>query len=633
MIASLHSLIGWFAVGVGVALGALQEPPARAAVEQGAAGKPQAPARAARQQALDDSQQAFLELAWGNLLKRDVRLSFKRGGVERALEDLERERTPVSDRAAALFLLGHVGAIDRTPLLEEAAQASLGLESYAAILGLGELELAPLEMLLELIVGPDPTARECAILAILSSGDPGAVGRLAPLAAGGGPIAETLEALTLFASDRTQAPPSAVGNLWLNLRFRAAVLYGLIDGQSFRVSELERLSTEAAFLDGVVLPLAAQTRWPGVRDHLMSLVIESPGPAVFEAALSAIPAELGLVVRNGIWVPADEQQWSDLVQAIRRVGVGIEMVELLDRALGVESLRREAALLLLEAGDRRGWELVSVSLVGDDPEARREVAVTLGRSSDPDWLLELQRLRDDDDPGVRAAALVARIRLGELAAFETAIRTYSGTDEPERGALIDALISEAADVRVQSLLEQALVTAEEPLSVRIALALTAAGRGSAYSQVRDALATGLYPELAPALVRSLGEFADQADVEQMRRMFPGGDEVLDRELARALVIKRDPLGMRIVRAAIWNRTWHEGVLAALLLADVEGLQALHSELQSPPPLSSASDLRRLGFALGLIGGLQEVERLSLRRNSADPALQGAYLGALAARTY
>ena len=151
--------------------------------------------------------------------------------------------------------------------------------------------------------------------------------------------------------------------------------------------------------------------------------------------------------------------------------------------------------------------------------------------------------------------------------------------------------------------------------------------------MRDALASGAYPELVPSLVRGLGEFADQADVAQMRRMFPSGDAALDRELARELVLKRDPLGMRIVRAAIWNRPWHQGVLAALLLAEVEGLASLHSELQSPPPLTSAADLRRLGFALGLIGGLQEVERLALRRNSADPALQGAYLGALAARTY
>jgi hypothetical protein len=45
-------------------------------------------------------------------------------------------------------------------------------------------------------------------------------------------------------------------------------------------------------------------------------------------------------------------------------------------------------------------------------------------------------------------------------------------------------------------------------------------------------------------------------------------------------------------------------------------------------------MRRLGFAIGTWGGIDAVERVSrLRRsNPGDPAVQGAVLGALAART-
>ena len=102
---------------------------------------------------------------------------------------------------------------------------------------------------------------------------------------------------------------------------------------------------------------------------------------------------------------------------------------------------------------------------------------------------------------------------------------------------------------------------------------------------------------------------------------------------RALVGERDGLGLRLVRAGVWERDFHRSVLAAHLLAEFQGLQALHEELASPPPLVSAVDLRRIGFVLGELGGLGEVENLARRRTSADPVLQGAYLGALAARTF
>ncbi|NUP96488.1 MAG: hypothetical protein HUU28_10035, partial [Planctomycetaceae bacterium] len=47
----------------------------------------------------------------------------------------------------------------------------------------------------------------------------------------------------------------------------------------------------------------------------------------------------------------------------------------------------------------------------------------------------------------------------------------------------------------------------------------------------------------------------------------------------------------------------------------------------------ARDLRRVGFALGEWGGVNEVEWLSARISPAEPALQGAVLGALGQRTH
>lgn len=571
---------------------------------------------------------------WTDLLDRDATLTFRRNAVDSAVEDLREGGLDLYGRSSAWFMLGLGNALERRQSVTEALTSTAGIEKLAVILALGEFDPAPVAVLEALVLDPSSEVRSAALLALLRSGDDAAIARLGQFAAAGGPLGREITQLARFAKERETSDPSIAGALWLDLRYRAAVRYGLIDGQSYRILELERLGGDSDFLDAAVLPLAAESRWLQTRDHLMALLVESPGPAVFEAALSSIPAEIGLVVRNGIWQPADEEEWAELVAAIRRTGSRLEVIDVLDKALGIESIRREAAIELLSAGDRRGWELVSEDLVEGDPEARAEVARALGRSGDPDWLLELQRLATDESPRVRAAGLAGRVRLGELKAFETCVRMLANEQETERESLTVALLSEAADVRVQTLLEQSLLVVEGELNVRVAIALALEQRSSARVIVREALAERTYPDLTADLVRALGAFADASDVERFRRLFPsGGDTRLDLELARALIQNRDALGTRIVRAAIWQRPWHESVLASCLLADVESLAALHSELESPPPLASRSDMRRLGFAIGLLGGIEEVENMALRRNSGDPALQGAYLGALAARTY
>jgi hypothetical protein len=67
-----------------------------------------------------------------------------------------------------------------------------------------------------------------------------------------------------------------------------------------------------------------------------------------------------------------------------------------------------------------------------------------------------------------------------------------------------------------------------------------------------------------------------------------------------------------------------------------GQRTLISWAANPPVEATEQDVRRLGYAIGEWGGLPAVEALRKRLNStagADlPALQGAILGALAART-
>ena len=61
---------------------------------------------------------------------------------------------------------------------------------------------------------------------------------------------------------------------------------------------------------------------------------------------------------------------------------------------------------------------------------------------------------------------------------------------------------------------------------------------------------------------------------------------------------------------------------------------MSSELRAPPASASSNDLRRVGFAIGEWGGVAALEDLArdLHYASGHPALQGAFLGALSART-
>lgn len=60
-------------------------------------------------------------------------------------------------------------------------------------------------------------------------------------------------------------------------------------------------------------------------------------------------------------------------------------------------------------------------------------------------------------------------------------------------------------------------------------------------------------------------------------------------------------------------------------------------LERPPLEANEQDLRRVGYILGTLGGIESVDTLTRHLGSAAgvdrPEVQGALLGALGARTY
>jgi hypothetical protein len=151
--------------------------------------------------------------------------------------------------------------------------------------------------------------------------------------------------------------------------------------------------------------------------------------------------------------------------------------------------------------------------------------------------------------------------------------------------------------------------------------------------LRDELPGG---RLGARAVRALSGASAGLFTELFVQHFPvEGDLDLNVELGRALLDARSPRALLILRPALWSDPFDRSVLAGLLVSKLVGLHSLRDELNRPPVEASSRDLRRLGFALGEWGGLEEVE--SLRRSHGllpgDAVLQGAILGALARRTH
>jgi hypothetical protein len=120
------------------------------------------------------------------------------------------------------------------------------------------------------------------------------------------------------------------------------------------------------------------------------------------------------------------------------------------------------------------------------------------------------------------------------------------------------------------------------------------------------------------------------------KYFPVEDDVqVNVELALALLDAKANRALLYLRPALWSDPFDRSVLAGLLMIQVVGIHGLRDEYNRPPVEANSRDFRRLGYMLGVWGGLEEVEWLMERSGlrPGDPVLQGAVLGALGRRTY
>ncbi len=573
-------------------------------------------------------------LNWKRVDQRESVITFPPSAARAAAADLEGHVTDPVRRAAALMALGATRLPGGRERLEAWALGGSPLERRAAVLALGELGSSSLSTLRPLSTAEDSLVAETALLAMLRLESPAVRAEVEALAADTSKsTAQVAKRLLAFLGRPTGGPgaPDSV-KLLFELRWEAAIRYGLVGGKSWSQVRIEELQSDPTFLEAVVLRSVVRSSLPGVKDHVLAMLEAGGGPEVVRASVHALPLHIGRRVAAGEWIPADLREWEMALDALEARGAPREGFEIARAALGIKELRVRAAALMLAMGDETAPSVVVDVLFSGALEQRIALVRALGRSRDSRWVEELKKLRSESSEALRMAALIAQMRMGYRASDEIIRSIVTSGDDDRRAALVGELLAVQTDARVIPLLEAAQVKLSGRLRLEVAAALASTGRVLPRRELHEALETGLEPDLAPLFVRALSNNPSHEDVALVARLFPSGKRDLDIELGCVLATNNHPLGMSILERALWTSTFDQSVLAAGLIFRARGIGALHLELDSPPPRVTQTDLRTVGFALGEWGGVEALEELARRRTSSDPALGGALLGAMSART-
>ncbi|MBL8860634.1 MAG: hypothetical protein JNK02_01365 [Planctomycetes bacterium] len=575
---------------------------------------------------------------WRGLVERDRTVQFTGRTATLARAALATPGLSAERRAAAIVALGCASDEGERAFLESAARTSTGVERAAAILALGEMNAGATALLLDIAAAEQGLVRESALLALLRDGRNAGRRRVEEIAADPAhPAASAARELLVHVFDPGASSPTPAGTLLVRLRFEAAREYGLVAGQAWRVLAIRELASDPERLAEIVVGAQSEVRRVGVADHLLQVLFAGRGAARLRAAVAVMPRELSELVANELWMPADPDEWRVLLEEVRDRRVERLVPELVRAALDVPGLRWRAVELLGQAGEDADAALRGADPSALDVAARAEFAQALGGVRDAAWLARHGALAEDPEPLVRAAYRVAGLRHDQRKAEAEVEERVRERGHPEHRATVEALQRAARDPRAADLLEELLARTQGRERVAIATALTRAGRLVGRPVVREALSADPAPRgaLAVELVRALAAGGIAEDLELYRALFPRPDDrELDVELARTLASAGDRAVESLLRTALWESDFEVSLLAAGLLYDTGGGFPLLRELANPPVGAASTDLRRVGFAAGLWGGLSEYQRVlrELRGTGAHPAVQGAWLGALASRT-
>ena len=570
---------------------------------------------------------------WSAWIARNTRTSFNAHSAELALAALAKG-IDGPRRAAALFALGAAGERAMTPRLESWALEGSPEDREAAILGLFDGGFATFELLARLARSSVAEVRDAAMLSLARSSGEKERAWFEKLCEGDGPGAEACARLRAFAQDPAAVSDCTPGRAWIQLRWDAARRYGLVDGEPWRAHMLQRLEQDSQFLDDLVYGASSEVRRLGTADSFFAIALEAGAPRRMRAVVNAIPSELDRMISAGVWYPTGQEEWAELLYGIDEKRLEGLTLDVLRQARAFPDLAPYAAMLLVRAGKLEGVAMLELDMASSDALRRLRIAETFGSSREVRYVEILEGMRGDLSAAVRATATLAQLRLGHVLAAEAVRNTLADEPGEERTAMVQAVSRLAHLPELAALLRDHVDNfgPEERLTAAIALARN--GDAGQIAVLRAALGEEILRSAEGAhFVQALARVGANGDVEPLFALFPMEDlPLINVELARAMCARRDAGVLPLLRTALWQGPFDRSLLAGALMAHVAGLDSIRIELERPPRGARAVDIRRVGYALGEWGGTIEVERLARRRTAADPALQGALLGALGART-
>lgn len=567
----------------------------------------------------------------------ESRVSFDAATAELALPRMRGGASP-RERAAAIFAYAASGdpraAAVVTPLFGQLE----GPEQMAALFALSALRPVPRDVLLDTSRLGDPALAPHLGVALVMTRDPAFRTTILQFELPGTPVGDAIRAARAHVEGRPVERPAPALIDYLRLRREAAMRFGRVDGEPWRTRRIRELEADGDWLAEFVLPVGAAVARPWTKDHLLATLVESPRPSVLAAAVEHLGEPLVALVANNLWLPPDTAAWHALLDAIDASPATAGFSAVLGRATLAdvdESVQQRAACLLFAAGlAEQSDAIVRAMLESEDADQRLMALRAVSDSAAVDASEYFAAYLEDGDARVRAAAVVAMLVRAPGSASER-VRDGLVSEGDLRAPLVAELVrrSDLDSVAVYLALAVNLpgVPREEKSAARAVLLRL--GVVEAAALLRNELESGADgPGAARALAALHAARVPGVDLMAVDALLYGRDREYVAAAARLLLVERHPIGLALVRRALWADDFATTQFAAGWIVEHEGLAALEREADAAPTDASEAALRRLGLALGEWGGYGEVQRLVRSRTLRDPLVQGAYLGALAGRT-
>ncbi|MEM1449792.1 MAG: HEAT repeat domain-containing protein [Planctomycetota bacterium] len=579
------------------------------------------------------------------LVARDARIGFDRRSAAFARVDLDELEPGDHGRTAALMALGAAGSVEaRGRLVQETGPGRLTKERGAAAYALGELRGRigdGLEVLIQLTADDEPTVARAALVALVRSGEAEGRSRVAKIAGGEDSLADEARRILAHRADPTHADPPASFRILYAYRWDAARNYGVVDGKVWGAALMEELADNEVFLEALVLQLVRDIELDDANDHLLEILFEGERAQRIITATEMMPFEVEALVDAGVWRPADWKEWKWLVLTVLHE----ELQSIFPRTLNLsidEPVTRPIAAGLLQSTSDRYEELLLKAFEDDDPRNRAYAAYAVGASESTDFIPRLKELCTDPVAWTRANAIVALIRMKSQTGVERALDILAVPfDQREpliSSYLFEALSRAAPDPEVLLFLQEIVSDLSGPdlAAADSILLLHRVPRDTAVLRRELPLMNPTTPEAVRG-IRALGQQPSSRDRRLLVRLFPRESAInANLELASALARAGHRSVEQLLQAAIWKLDWNLSILAAGVVVQTYGMPTLVAWAVTPPADVTDEDVRRVGYAVGEWGGMPSLEELRRALGTTGgaelPALQGAVLGALAART-